>query len=106
MSFDKNGDGQQVLAASVHIAREVEEVWGHCVAHELSHAFGMLGDGVFGVETAFGDVEMEGLGYTPHDLAAFWIAYHPELRDGMDWAEAEPIIRRLVAEGLQAPADG
>ena len=87
----------------VWISTEPKSDWAYCLNEEISQVYGVTGDGRLGAPSAFSDYLYNGQTkypdvYTDWDSAALWIAYHQDLRPGMMWDEAEPIVRRIVAE--------
>ena len=95
-------DSLLLYGAIIWLADNSRPVWRECLAQELAHTYGLNGDGWLGLYSAFSpyllDDGSEFAEFTNTDLAALWLLYHPDLRPGMTWTEAEPIVRRIVAE--------
>ena len=97
-SLTKGISNGLIGGAIIRLADDRRPTWLGCVTEELAHAYGLNGDGWLGIKSAFGVNKPPGRAFTNTDLAALWLLYHPDLRPGMTWAEAEPIVRRIVAE--------
>ncbi len=89
-----------IRRATVRIAPRSPALVGHCLAEELTQAMGLLDDSPLDRTAIF----YEGSRRTTlsrRDRLMLRLLYHPALKPGMTRARAMPVVRRLVAEGVQ-----
>lgn len=68
-----------------------------CIVEELTQAMGLFNDSDKVVPSIFNDLSPDML-LTPHDKILLKVLYDPRLTPGMTWSQAEPIVRKAVAE--------
>jgi hypothetical protein len=68
-----------------------------CIIEELTQAMGLFNDSDDIQPSIFNDSSPD-MTLTDHDRILFRLLYDERLHPGMSWEEAEPIVRRAVAE--------
>lgn len=71
----------------------------HCLAEELTQALGLMADSPLIHRSIFNDADRD-TGLSRWDSLMVHTLYHPDLRPGMTAGEARPLVRRILADGL------